>query len=51
LGENFSGILISEGGDAMKRKRSSDEQIAFALRQTENGVTVEEVCWGVGSNV
>ena len=28
----------------MKRKRYSDEQIAFALRQTENGTTVEEVC-------
>lgn len=25
----------------MKRKRYSDEQIAFALRQTENGTLVE----------
>jgi putative transposase len=32
----------------MKRKRYSDEQIAFALRQTENGTTVEEVCRKLG---
>ena len=35
LSENFSGILIPEGGGAMKRKRYSDEQISFALRQAE----------------
>ena len=34
--ENF-GILNLAGGDATKRKRYSDEQIAFALRQAENG--------------
>jgi putative transposase len=28
----------------MKRKRCSDEQIAFALRQAENGIKVAEVC-------
>ena len=32
----------------MKRKRYSDEQIAFALRQAENGITVEEVCRKLG---
>lgn len=32
----------------MKRKRYSDEQIAFALRQAENGSTVEEVCRKLG---
>ena len=32
----------------MKRKRYSDEQIAFALRQTENGIAVEEVCRKLG---
>jgi putative transposase len=32
----------------MKRKRYSDEQIAFALRQAENGTTVEEVCRKLG---
>ena len=32
----------------MKRKRYSDEQIAFALRQTENGTLVEEVCRKLG---
>jgi putative transposase len=32
----------------MKRKRYSDEQIAFALRQAENGTSVEEVCRKLG---
>jgi putative transposase len=32
----------------MKRKRYSDEQIAFALRQVENGTLVEEVCRKLG---
>ncbi len=32
----------------MKRKRYADEQIAFALRQAENGMTVEEVCRKLG---
>jgi putative transposase len=33
---------------AMKRKRYADEQIAFALRQAENGTSVEEVCRKLG---
>jgi len=32
----------------MKRKRYSDEQIAFALRRAENGTLVEEVCRKLG---
>lgn len=28
----------------MKRSRFSEEQIAFALRQAENGTSVREVC-------
>ena len=32
----------------MKCKRYSDEQIAFALRQAENGITVEEICRKLG---
>ena len=32
----------------MKRKRYSDEQIAFALRQAETGVSVEEICRRLG---
>jgi hypothetical protein len=48
LSGNFSGILTPGGGDAMKRKRYSDEQIAFALRQAENGTLVEEVCRKLG---
>ena len=32
----------------MKRKRYSDEQIAFALRQAESGTAVEEICCRLG---
>ena len=32
----------------MKRKRFSEEQIAFALRQAEAGSSVEEVCRKLG---
>lgn len=32
----------------MKRKRYSDEQVAFALHQAENGITVEEICRKLG---
>ena len=32
----------------MKRKRFSEEQIAFALRQAEAGSSVEEVCRELG---
>jgi transposase-like protein len=32
----------------MKRKRYSDEQVAFALRQAENGTLVEVVCRKLG---
>ncbi len=32
----------------MKRKRCSDEQIAFALRQGEGGTAVEEICRKLG---
>ena len=28
----------------MKRKRFSEEQIAFALRQAKSGVQVKEIC-------
>ncbi len=28
----------------MKRKRYTDEQIAFALRQADSGTSVEEIC-------
>ena len=33
---------------AMKRKRYTDEQIAFALRQAESGTAVEEICRQMG---
>jgi putative transposase len=32
----------------MKREQYSDEQIAFALRQTENGIAVDEACRTLG---
>lgn len=32
----------------MKRKRSSEEQIAFALRQADSGTTIEEICRKMG---
>ena len=32
----------------MKRKRYTDEQIAFALRQVESGMAVEELCRKLG---
>lgn len=32
----------------MKRKRYSDEQIAFALRQAEGGTAVDEICRRMG---
>ena len=32
----------------MKRKRYTDEQIAFALRQAETGTSVEEICRRLG---
>jgi putative transposase len=32
----------------MKRKRYSDEQIAFALRQAEGGTVIEEICRKMG---
>jgi putative transposase len=34
--------------DALPRKRFTTEQIAFALRQAENGSTVDEVCRTMG---
>ena len=32
----------------MKRKRFSEEQIAFALRQAASGTTIEEICRKMG---
>jgi putative transposase len=32
----------------MPRKRFTNEQMAFALRQAENGATVDEVCRKMG---
>jgi putative transposase len=32
----------------MKRRRYTDEQIAFALRQAESGTAVEEICRRMG---
>lgn len=32
----------------MKRKRYTDEQISFALRQAESGTSVDEICRRMG---
>ena len=32
----------------MKRKRYTDEQVAFALRQADSGTAVEEICRRLG---
>lgn len=32
----------------MPKKRFSDEQIAFALRQVKSGTTIGEICWKMG---
>ena len=32
----------------MPRRRFTNEQIAFALRQSESGATVEEICRKMG---
>jgi putative transposase len=32
----------------MKRKRFSEEQIAFALRRADSGTTIEEICRKMG---
>lgn len=32
----------------MKRKRYSEEQVAFALREAESGTAVEEICRKLG---
>ena len=34
----------------MKRKRFSEEQIAFALRQAESGTRIEEICRKMGGS-
>ena len=39
---------LQEGVNAMKRKRYTDEQIAFALRQADGGMSVEEICRKLG---
>ena len=34
----------------MKKSRFTDEQVAFALRQAESGVSVDEVCRKLGTS-
>jgi putative transposase len=46
---SFSGTVSPRGGGgAMKQKRYTDEQIAFALRQAESGTAVTEICRKLG---
>jgi hypothetical protein len=46
----FFGILhlLKEGWEAMKRKRYTEEQIAFTLRQHEGGTAVAEIIRKLG---
>jgi putative transposase len=41
-------MLTSGKGGSMKRKRYTDEQIAYALRQAEAGTPVTEICRKMG---
>jgi hypothetical protein len=36
------------GGEATKRKRHTEEQIAYALRQAESGTKIIEICRKMG---
>ena len=40
--------MFPERSGSMKKKRFSEEQIAFALRQEESGIPVSEVCRKMG---
>ena len=40
--------MASGKGGSMKRKRYTDEQIAYALRQAESGTPVAEICRKMG---
>jgi putative transposase len=40
--------ILKEGLEAMKRKRYTEEQIAFALRQHDSGTAVEEIIRKMG---
>jgi putative transposase len=40
----FSGMRNLTRNCAMKRKRLSEEQLAFVLRQAGSGTTIEEIC-------
>ena len=34
----------------MKRSKFTEQQIAFALKQAENGISIEEVCGKIGGS-
>jgi putative transposase len=44
----LSGMPEGAQGEARKRSRFSEEQIAYALRLTESGTPVVEVCRQIG---
>ena len=41
-------MVLQKTEDVMKKKRFTDEQIAYALRQAESGVKVTELCRKLG---
>jgi len=46
--ENSNLAILAGRGFSMKRSRFSEQQIAFIVRQAEEGTTVEEVCRKAG---
>jgi putative transposase len=40
----LSGVLESQGAEAMKKSRYTEEQIFYALKQAEAGQVVGDVC-------
>ena len=41
-------VFYPHGREVMKRKRYTEEQIAYALRQAESGTKVVEICRKMG---
>jgi putative transposase len=44
----LSGVLESQGAEAMKKSRYTEEQILYTLKQSEAGQVVGDVCRQMG---
>ena len=40
-----SGVLALQGEEAMKKSKFTEQQILFALKQSDAGQPVRDVCW------